>query len=57
MGAFLLKQGFVEISSYLKNKKPTRCHLLFYCFSYTLNMFRALLCPKHVKRISVWEKQ
>jgi len=29
----------------LKNKKPTRCHLLFYCTSYTLNMFRALLCP------------
>jgi len=25
--------------------KPTRCHLLFYCISYTLNMFRALLCP------------
>jgi len=30
---------------YLKNKKPTRCHLLFYCTSYRLNMFRALLCP------------
>ena len=29
----------------LKNKKPTRCHLLFYCTSYRLNMFRALLCP------------
>ena len=28
----------------LKNKKPTRCHLLFYCTSYRLNMFRALLC-------------
>ena len=28
----------------LKNKKPTR-HLLFYCTSYRLNMFRALLCP------------
>ena len=25
--------------------KPTRCHLLFYCTSYRLNMFRALLCP------------
>ena len=24
-------------------KKPTRCHLLFYCASYRLNMFRALL--------------
>ena len=28
----------------LKNKKTTRCHLLFYCASYRLNMFRALLC-------------
>jgi len=26
-------------------KKPARCHLLFYCTSYRLNMFRALLCP------------
>ena len=25
--------------------KPTRCHLSFYCTSYRLNMFRALLCP------------
>jgi len=30
---------------YLENKKPTRCHLLFYYTSYMLNMFRALLCP------------
>ena len=29
----------------LKSKKPTRCHLLFYCTSYRLNMFWALLCP------------
>ena len=29
----------------LKNKKPTRCHLLFYCTCYRLNMFQALLCP------------
>ena len=28
----------------LKNKKPTRCQLLFYCTSYRLSMFRALLC-------------
>jgi len=27
------------------HKKPTRCHLLFYCASYRLNMFLALLCP------------
>jgi len=26
-------------------KKPTRCHILFYCTSYRLNMFQALLCP------------
>jgi len=29
----------------LKNKKPTRCHLLFYFTSYSLNMFRPLLYP------------
>jgi len=29
----------------LKNKKPNRCHFLFYCTSYRLNMFQALLCP------------
>jgi len=27
----------------MKNKKPTRCHFLFYCTSYRLNMFRTLL--------------
>ena len=26
-------------------RKPTRCHLIFYCTSYRLNMFQALLCP------------
>jgi hypothetical protein len=26
-------------------KNPTRCHLLFYCTSYRLNVFQALLCP------------
>ena len=26
-------------------KNQLRCHLLFYCTSYRLNMFRALLCP------------
>ena len=26
-------------------KKPTRCHLIFYCTSYRLNMFQTLLCP------------
>jgi len=26
-------------------KKPTRCHMIFYCTSYRLNMFWALLCP------------
>ena len=28
-----------------EEQKPTRCHLLFYCTSYRLNMFQALLCP------------
>jgi len=28
-----------------EEEKPTRRHLLFYCTSYRLNMFRALLCP------------
>jgi hypothetical protein len=32
------------ISGQLKNKQPTSCHL-FYCTSYSLNMFRVLLCP------------
>jgi len=26
-------------------KKPNKCHLIFYCTSYRLNMFRALHCP------------
>ena len=29
----------------LKNKKPTKYHLLIYCTSYRLNMVQALLCP------------
>ena len=29
----------------LKNKRPTRCHLLFYFTSYVLNVFRTLICP------------
>jgi len=28
-----------------ESKKPTRCYLIFYCTSYRLNMFRALLRP------------
>jgi len=34
-----------KLNIHLENKKPTRCHLLFYCTSYRLNMFQALLCP------------
>jgi len=30
---------------YLKNKRPTCCHLLFYFTSYVLNTFRTLICP------------
>jgi len=40
----LLPSGFPTLRI-LKNKIPARCHLLFYCTSYRLNMFRALLCP------------
>jgi len=28
-----------------EEQKTKQCQLLFYCTSYTLNMFRALLCP------------
>ena len=28
-----------------ESKNPTRRHLIFYCTSCRLNMFRALLCP------------
>jgi len=31
----------VNVDKKMKNKKPTRCHLIFYCTSYRLNMFRA----------------
>ena len=30
---------------WLKNEKPTWCHLLFYFTSYVLNMFRTLIYP------------
>jgi len=30
---------------YLKNKRPTWCHLLFYFISYMLNMFQTLIYP------------
>ena len=30
---------------YLKNKRPTWCHLLIYFTSYVLNMFRTLIYP------------
>jgi len=31
--------------SQMKNKRPTRCHLLFYFTSYVLNIFRTLIYP------------
>ena len=34
----------IKTSKELKNKKLSRYHLLFYCASYRLNMFRTLLC-------------
>jgi len=35
----------VQLCDNWRKKTPTCCHLLFYCTSYRLNMFRALLCP------------
>ena len=32
-------------SWWLKNKRPTWCHLLFYFTSYVVNMFRTLIYP------------
>ena len=34
-----------QMSSQLKNKIPTWCHLLFYFTSYVLNIFRTLIYP------------
>ena len=35
----------IKFIKYMKNKRPTWCHLLFYFTSYVLNMFRTLLYP------------
>jgi len=54
--AFLSLEGVEMRNSFLmfvgpciivitEEQKPTRCHLLFYCTSYRINMFRALLRP------------
>ena len=42
-----IEQHVTEADSYLKlkNKEPAKFHLVFYCTSYRINMFRALLCP------------
>ena len=37
--------GRWDFLGFWRIKNPTRCHLLFYCTSYRLNMFRALQCP------------
>jgi len=34
----------------VRNKNPTRCHLLYYCTFYRLNMFQTLLCPSSKAR-------
>jgi len=36
---------FFKYTYYLKNKRLTSCHLLFYFTSYVLNMFRILIHP------------
>jgi len=33
------------VNRWLKNKRPTWCHLLFFFTSYVLNMFRILIYP------------
>ena len=33
------------VTGWLKNDRPTWCHLLFYFTSYVLNMFRTLIYP------------
>ena len=38
-----LKSRTFQMILYLKNKRPTWCHLLFYFTSYVLNMFRTLI--------------
>ena len=40
----LLPSGFINYGLITEEYEPTRCHLLLYCTSYRLNMFRALLC-------------
>jgi hypothetical protein len=35
----------VRLNGYLKNERPTWCHLLFYFTSYVLNMYRTLIYP------------
>ena len=47
-GFVFRKSGFrfrPEDLLFWRIKKPTRCHLIFYCTSYRLNMFQASLCP------------
>jgi len=47
-----IHQKFREAKSVIPEEyKPTRCHLLLYCTSYRLNMFRALLCPSSGARV------
>ena len=36
---------WAELQKYLKNERPTWCHLPFYFTSYVLNMFRTLIYP------------
>ena len=44
----LYKRRKVKIQNncnFLKNRRPTLCHLLFYFTSFVLNMFRTLIYP------------
>jgi len=46
---FVFRKSRVQISArrlaILKNNNKKRCHLIFYCIFYRLNMFQALLSP------------
>ena len=41
----ILHTWCIDMVWFLKNKRPTWCHLLFYFTSYVLNMFRTLIYP------------
>ena len=62
---FIFETKFLKSYGMLTEElELTRCHLLFYCTSYRLKIFRALLCPSsgardydvhyHIGRFVLW---